>query len=308
LLPPLGLPALADALGVPLRRVGWEVTDQLSFALQTMHEAGVIHRDVKAENILVDPASQSLRLIDLGSAADLRPDDHHHLLNPLEALETLLTSLPHADDLLGSKATPGADRGDTGAARPFDWFDKTPRSWYDGHYEVGVLPCSPLYMAPEATIHYATNPFAFIAYALGVVLARLALHPLLDSRLGLERWTAQLREAGNDLDLWLQGQLVATGEPDEKLLKGLQGLASDCYTDISGSGGGEGGENGDECGTTSFGTAGWKMLRGLLLADPDRRLPLSAVRSSAAMDRALKGASPGFELRRKKKAVILGVE
>ena len=27
-------------------------------------------------------------------------------------------------------------------------------------HEVGALPCSLLYMAPEATIHYASNPFA----------------------------------------------------------------------------------------------------------------------------------------------------
>ena len=84
----------------------------------------------------------------------------------------------------------GAEEGGESAVGEdhFEWYDKTPRSWYDGHYEVGVLPCSPLYMAPEATIHYASNPFAFDTYALGVILAQLALHPSMDSNDSLERY------------------------------------------------------------------------------------------------------------------------
>jgi len=42
-------------------------------------------------------------------------------------------------------------------------------------------------MAPDATIHYASYPFAFDTYALGVILAQLALYPSMDSNDALER-------------------------------------------------------------------------------------------------------------------------
>ena len=141
-----------------------------------MHEEGVIHRDIKPENVLVDPSSKSLRLIDLGSAADLRPSEHR-ANSPFEALGGLLGGFPQLDGLVGScgtrapaTATAAAATGEGGAEeqsfegdagnKHFEWYDKAPRSWHDGHYEAGLLPCSPLYVAPEATIHYASNPFA----------------------------------------------------------------------------------------------------------------------------------------------------
>ena len=58
--PALGPSACGGAVRAPEhRRV--EVAEQLSFALQAMHEEGVFHRDVKPENVLVDPSSKSLR-------------------------------------------------------------------------------------------------------------------------------------------------------------------------------------------------------------------------------------------------------
>jgi|MDSY01.2.fsa_nt_gb hypothetical protein len=86
-----------------------------------------------------------------------------------------------------------------------------------------------------------------------------------------QRWTAQLREANNDLDRWLQARLTAEGGPDEKLRKGLESVDPQM------------------CGLegTCFGASGWKMLRGLLEEDPERRLSLSAVRSNPALHQAL---------------------
>ena len=49
-----------------------EVLAQLLQGLTALHQQGIIYRDVKPENVLVDPLTRTLRLIDFGSAADMR--------------------------------------------------------------------------------------------------------------------------------------------------------------------------------------------------------------------------------------------
>lgn len=49
---------------------------QLFETLLLCHEAGVLHRDIKDENIVVNQLTNEIRLIDFGSGALLHEDDY----------------------------------------------------------------------------------------------------------------------------------------------------------------------------------------------------------------------------------------
>ena len=57
-------------------KLGEEILRQLLKGLAYCHSRGVCHRDVKPANILVDPMSKTLRLIDFGSACDMSSWSH----------------------------------------------------------------------------------------------------------------------------------------------------------------------------------------------------------------------------------------
>lgn len=90
-----GMPALVfeDFAGVSLDRMLGRpmATEQflrlasaVAGALALLHQSGVVHKDVKPENILVDPATGEVRLTDLGLAArisrGLQPSRHTELI------------------------------------------------------------------------------------------------------------------------------------------------------------------------------------------------------------------------------------
>ena len=49
-----------------------EVARQLLQALDALHAVGIVHRDVKPQNVIVSQRARRVKLIDLGAAADLR--------------------------------------------------------------------------------------------------------------------------------------------------------------------------------------------------------------------------------------------
>ncbi len=67
-----GTTALADALGcASSAELSRAVLREQLVALSTLHAVGLVHRDVKPDNWLVDEDERSLRLIDLGSSCDV---------------------------------------------------------------------------------------------------------------------------------------------------------------------------------------------------------------------------------------------
>jgi serine/threonine protein kinase len=67
-----GMALLAEDLGVVAGSAVPTVMYGLLKSLSALHAAGVVHRDVKPLNMVLDERARSFKLIDLGAAADLR--------------------------------------------------------------------------------------------------------------------------------------------------------------------------------------------------------------------------------------------
>ena len=48
------------------------VAVQLLEALKASHRTGIVHRDVKPQNVIISETDNKVKLIDMGAAADLR--------------------------------------------------------------------------------------------------------------------------------------------------------------------------------------------------------------------------------------------
>eukprot|EP00667_Euglena_gracilis_P001539 EG_transcript_1539 len=77
-------PAAEDTLALLAQRLRWptgrdeaarRLLEQLLEGVVCCHRCGVVHRDVKPGNLLLDEVNGTIRLIDFGSAADLEPSN-----------------------------------------------------------------------------------------------------------------------------------------------------------------------------------------------------------------------------------------
>ncbi len=108
------LSALIPADGLPpesVIRYGTQIADALAHA----HEHGIVHRDLKSQNVVITPEGRA-KVLDFGLAARMPQAD-------AEAVTKTQEALPHAGMLVGTLAymAPEVLRGETATARSDIW-------------------------------------------------------------------------------------------------------------------------------------------------------------------------------------------
>ncbi|GAQ79344.1 hypothetical protein KFL_000280490 [Klebsormidium nitens] len=158
-------------------------------SLQAIHATGVVHRDVKPLNLVLDEEMRSFKLIDLGACVDLRsgynfvPDET--IMDPVYCAPeqyVLPISMPDA-------------------------------------------PPGPLMSLLAPLLFLAHAPDKFDLFSAGLVLVQLAV-PSLRSDRNLALFNEQLADTGFDLDLWRASSLTFP-EAELQILDANDGAAWD---------------------------------------------------------------------------------
>lgn len=85
-----------------------EIVAQIGEAVQAAHEVGVVHRDLKPDNLMYDPESRRVKLLDFGIATDTDTAPEQRLTRAGFFVGTLLYVAPEA--LSGELVGPQADQ------------------------------------------------------------------------------------------------------------------------------------------------------------------------------------------------------
>ncbi|MGO4256201.1 serine/threonine-protein kinase, partial [Marmoricola sp. RAF53] len=157
------------------RRIGREIAGALAYA----HAAGVVHRDVKPSNILLDTADHAY-LTDFGIARLVEAVEHH----------------TRTDELVGSPAYLAPEQVDGSA---------------------GVTPATDVYSLGLVLLESLTGRRAYTGTAVETAIARLSTPPLIPTSLGaglgnlLERMTRR-----EPTDRPTAAEVVSALDPDRR--------------------------------------------------------------------------------------------
>lgn len=168
---------------------------EIAECLRSMHETGLVHRDVKPENVLLSDREKRVKLIDLGGCCDLRTGRNY---NPTEYVLDPLFSAPEAYAL--PKTTP-------------------------------IAPPAPLAMLLSPVLWRINSPDRFDSFSLGLVLLHCAL-PQLRRNTGLRGARRALERADYDIDRWRIGLERRALTPEQRA--GLETLDPEAWSLLKG--------------------------------------------------------------------------
>ncbi|CAN4123923.1 unnamed protein product [Withania somnifera] len=163
-------------------RIIQTIMRQLLFALDGLHSTGIVHRDIKPQNIIFSEGSRAFKIIDLGAAADLRVGINYI---PKEFLLDPRYAAP--EQYIMSTQTPSA-------------------------------PSAPVATALSPVLWQLNLPDRFDIYSVGLIFLQMAF-PGLRSDNSLIQFNRQLKRCDYDLISWRQAVEPRSGP---ELRKGFE--------------------------------------------------------------------------------------
>ncbi|KAK4354251.1 hypothetical protein RND71_026445 [Anisodus tanguticus] len=148
-------------------RIIQTIMGQLLFALDGLHSTGIVHRDIKPQNIIFSEGSRTFKIIDLGAAADLRVGINYI---PKEFLLDPRYAAP--EQYIMSTQTPSA-------------------------------PSAPVAAALSPVLWQLNLPDRFDIYSVGLIFLQMAF-PGLRNDNSLIQFNRQLKRCDYDLVSWRQ--------------------------------------------------------------------------------------------------------
>ncbi|XP_074585511.1 LOW QUALITY PROTEIN: serine/threonine-protein kinase STN7, chloroplastic [Curcuma longa] len=160
---------------------------QLLFALDGLHSTGIVHRDIKPQNVIFSEGARTFKIIDLGAATDLRVGINYI---PKEFLLDPRYAAP--EQYIMSTQTPSA-------------------------------PSAPVAAALSPVLWQLNLPDRFDIYSLGLIFLQMAF-PSLRSDNSLVQFNRQLKRCNYDMNAW-RNLVEPRASPD--LRKGFELLDLD---------------------------------------------------------------------------------
>ncbi|PKI60504.1 hypothetical protein CRG98_019158 [Punica granatum] len=168
-------------------RIIQTIMRQILFALDGLHSTGIVHRDIKPQNIIFSEGSRQFKIIDLGAAADLRVGINYI---PKEFLLDPRYTAP--EQYIMSTQTPSA-------------------------------PSAPVATALSPVLWQMNLPDRFDIYSTGLIFMQMAF-PSLRTDSGLIQFNRQLKRCDYDLVAWRKSVQPRAGP---ELRKGFELLDLD---------------------------------------------------------------------------------